>query len=71
MNDPILDGLSSAILGGEDGGEEEDLYKDHVHTVLWLGKGSLKKKSMQKRPSNARIFIILPVFLWFSARSER
>ena len=44
MNDPILDGLSSAILRGEDGGEEEDLYKDHVHTVLWLGKGSLQKK---------------------------
>ena len=44
MNDPILDGLSSAILGGEDGGEEEDLYKDHVHTVLWLGKESLQIK---------------------------
>ena len=25
----------------------------------------------QNRPSNARISIILPVFLWFSARSER
>ena len=54
MNDPILDGLSSAILRGEDGGEEEDLYKDHVHTVLWLGKGSLQKKKyavLLSRPS--------------------
>ena len=25
----------------------------------------------QNRPSNVRIFVILPVFLWFSARSER
>ena len=47
MNDPILDGLSSAILGGEDGGEEEDLYKDHVHTLLWLGKKSLQQKKVR------------------------
>ena len=26
---------------------------------------------LQNRPSNVRIFVILPVFLWFSARSER
>ena len=30
-----------------------------------------RRAFVENRPSNARLFVILPVFLWFSAHSER